>query len=340
MTCLVTGFPSKIAALQFEWAWQNTHLTRHIAPDTRLTQAKSTVRISPKSGRARKRTARPRMCLTDKLANLHLLLRASSFERWPLKVIFYAEDIHRVWVKLTSQQIEKLRPGIEVNFDDSSKFSAAGELDEPVAPKGIHALDVGYTGFKERLERSKITFESADWLHCAICHKGLSSGGALTLVCPDEDCAALTHIECLSARFLQAGSNREAIVPTSGNCPGCATKLQWVDLVKELSLRMRGEKEVNAIFKKRRRTKKQADAAAADEASEESAEDEEMDDAIPQDDWHELPESSDVDIDEPVMRSDPSPALKSKAFKRPAPATSYSKPVIEDSDWDKAEVLA
>ncbi|KAK4542242.1 hypothetical protein LTR36_006895 [Oleoguttula mirabilis] len=340
MTCLVTGFPSKIAALQFEWAWQNTHLTRHIAPDTRLTQAKSTVRFSPKSGRARKRVARPRMCLTDRLANLHLLLRASSFERWPLKVTFYAEDVYRVWVKWKGQQVEKLRPGIEVKLGDSSKVAGPSETDEPMDAKGIYALDVGYSGYKQRLEKSNKAFESADWLHCAICHKGLSSSGAMTLVCPNEDCSALTHIDCLSAAFLQAGSNHEAIVPTTGNCPGCSTKLEWVDLVKELSLRMRGEKEVTAIFKKRRRTKKQTETAVIDDANDESDEDEEMDDMMPDGDWHKLPESSDVEVDEAMItRSNPSPALKSKAFKRTAPATSYSEPVIEDSDWDEAEIL-
>lgn len=283
------------------------------------------------------------MSLTDKLANLHLLLRASSFERWPLKVTFYAEDVHRVWVKWTSQHLEKLRPGIEVKLDDSGKVAGASESTDQATPLGIHALDVGYNAFKQRLEKSQKAFENANWLHCAICHKGLPASGAMTLACPNQDCSALTHVECLSAAFLQAGAKHEAIVPTSGTCPGCSTKLQWVDMVKELSLRMRGEKEVEAIFKKRRRTKKQAEAATTDGASEESAEDEEMDDAmddtIPEDDWHELPESSDVEADGPVIASDPSPVLKSRAFMRPAPATSYSEPVIEDSDWDETEVL-
>src|SRR3954463_5640552 len=63
------------------WAWQNTHLTRHIPEPQRLTEARTTVRISPRSGKPRKRPARPRISLTDKLSNLHVLLRVKSFER-------------------------------------------------------------------------------------------------------------------------------------------------------------------------------------------------------------------------------------------------------------------
>lgn len=87
------------------WAWQNTHITRHIASDDRINRtskkqqtAAAIARASPKSSR-RRRPPRPRLCLTDRLANLHLLLRARSFERWPLKVTFYAEDVYRVWTR-------------------------------------------------------------------------------------------------------------------------------------------------------------------------------------------------------------------------------------------------
>ncbi|KAI7054337.1 hypothetical protein KC352_g44859, partial [Hortaea werneckii] len=163
MTCLVTGFPSKIAALQFE----------HVAPDSRSTQVKSTTRISPKTGRTRTRTSKPRLGLTDRLANLHLLLRSTSFERWPLKVTFYAEDVYKVWIKWTSQQIAKLRPGISVELDESMRSAnergAEETPQEASKPKGIDALDISYAGLKAHLEKSRQAIEDAEWLHCNIC---------------------------------------------------------------------------------------------------------------------------------------------------------------------------
>ncbi|KAI7058604.1 hypothetical protein KC352_g44021 [Hortaea werneckii] len=170
----------------------------------------------------------------------------------------------------------------------------------------------------------------------------------MTLVCPSEGCSALSHIDCLSKRFLDTSRDGDAMLPTSGNCPECGNKLQWVDLVKELSLRMRGEKEIKALFKKRRRTKKQmdAEASAADHASELSAEDEPMDDLVPEDDdvWHQLPESSDVEeLEAPKLasafHSDPNPAVSRPTFARKELRTPDPEPVIEDSDADDWAVL-
>ncbi|KAK4501437.1 hypothetical protein PRZ48_007246 [Zasmidium cellare] len=341
MTCLVTGFPSKIAALQFEWAWQNPNLTRHISPGSRITQSKMTSRISTRTGKVRKRSARPRFSLTDRLANLHLLLRSPSFARWPLKLTFYCEDVHRVWQKWSSQTPEKLRSGIEVAMDESSRKAAAQSdpQDPPANPIGIHALDVGYSGSKPHLEKSRAAFEGKTSSRCAVCQKTTPATGAATLVCTNDECNAVSHLQCLSHAFLKEEKKKDALVPTQGKCPSCKAELQWVGLVKDLSLRMRGEKEVKAIFKTKRGKKAAATTAAIAE-SDESADDDDPLDLVLQeeDEWHQLSESSDDEGQHKKIRSDPSPGHGSAMFKRPTTAP-FSEPVIEDSDWDQAEVL-
>ena len=347
MTCLVTGFPSKIAALQFEWAWQNTHLSRHIAPDSRISQAKMTVRYSPKTARVRKRSARPRLCLTDRLANLHLLLRASSFERWPLKVTFYAEDVWRVWQKWNNGQLEKVRDGIEINFNASdlplAKTTSNDCKHATESAKGIRALDVGYGSLKTYIEKSRAKFTVPQSSQCSLCSEALRSDGAGSLLCPTADCSMVSHVDCLSAHFLREESSNNQLLPTAGSCPRCHTKLHWSDLVKELSLRMRGQDEIEALYKQRRARSKKSkhDVAGVDGPT--AAGSEESDDELPEeeDDWNYFPASSDIDSEERRTRSNPSPFRKT-VWKETAlrPPIAETDTVIEDSDWEAAEVVS
>lgn len=328
MTCLVTGFPSKIAALQFEWAWQHTELTRHVSPNSRLNQPKTTVRISPKTGRPRKRTTQSRQSLTDRLANLHLLLRASSFERWPLNVTFYAEDVFRVWQKWTKQGVEPLRPGIEINLDQSSQSSSVLPELNGDAPTGIQAIDVGYNSLKPHLEKSKALLATSP--RCTICSDHVPNDGAMTLTCPKKNCNVASHLSCLAPSFSGDG---EQLVPTNGNCPGCGTKLRWQDLVKELSLRMRGEEEIEKIFKVRKpRAKKGEAAAAAPSVAEDPSEDEGM----VEDDLPELSESEEVDVDEPMPASNQHAVSQGRGYEVLTPRRAR---FVEDSDWDEAELV-
>ncbi|OQO15262.1 hypothetical protein B0A48_00645 [Cryoendolithus antarcticus] len=351
MTCLVTGFPSKIAALQFEWAWQHTHLTRHVSPNSRLSRANpGGTRLSPKSGRLRKRPGKPRLCLTDRLANLHLLLRSSSFERWPLRVTFYAADVFKIWQRWLKQDPARdggIRRGIEVVLCEESAVEGGAEG----APSGIHALDVGYATLKSRLESSKALLEAAEPCRCTLCNVELPGNGDGMLVCTHAACLSTTHLPCLAKHFLTNGADKAALLPVEGTCPACRGDLHWVDLVKELSLRMRGEKEIEALFKVKRARKAATSKANVlledDEEGDEASDSDELlnEPLLPhgeekaEDEWAQLPDTSDVEEqDGVVMRSDPSPLHRRKAADGYAGA-SMSEPVVENSDWDDADVL-
>lgn len=354
MTCLVTGFPSKIAALQFEWAWQNTHQTRHIAPDERITQANTKQKYSPRSGKVRKRAGRPRMSMHDKLANLHILLRAKSFERWPLHVKFFAEDVYKMWHRWTVNMPEVIRQGIEVEMDESMLQQKTTSEEDPLEPVGIHRIDPTYQHMKTTLEKSQKLLVAPN-NSCAICRSTLDSAKEMALVCFNKGCNTIFHVGCLSSHFLKGEYGaQDAVVPTHGNCPSCKSDLNWTDLVKDLSLRIRGEKEVAALFKEPKRRKKNAKEEAKSVAV---VDDEDMDEPDV------LAEESDaeIDLDDILLQSDyedieniqatPSGGdewklvdeLDEQATPGAVASASSSakkrKEVIEDSDWDEAEVI-
>lgn len=180
-----------------------------------------------------------------------------------------------------------------------------------------------------------------------MCQDSISSGTA-ALSCPDHHCEMVAHLTCLSNSFLRAEGNHDALVPIGGQCPCCTKQLHWVDLVKELSLRIRGAKEVTALFKERKSRTKREIVAVDDEdvvMDEFDDEDEEADEEgfkLPradEDGWNYLDDVIDDRQTEIQIRSDPSPPSRAKHGKKWQPATSYSEPVIEDSDWDDAETL-
>lgn len=111
---------------------------------------------------------------------------------------------------------------------------------------------------------------------------------------------------------------------------------------------MRGEKEVEVLFKppRTRKTKGKAVAANSDGSEDELLEVPLFgeDDGEEGDEWHRLPDTSDVEMEDdelPVARSDPSPPLRGRKANHSARAgAAKSEPVVEDSDWEEAEIIA
>ena len=295
------------------------------------------------------------MSLTDKLANLHILLRAKSFERWPLEVRFFAPDVYKSWERTIAKASDTLRSGIKTVMDQSvlGQETRSGDDERPV---GIHALDVTYLPMKSTLEKSRALLLSQTHA-CTVCQQVLAPVDSMVLVCHAEGCNSVSHMKCLSKHFLEAEEQSVSLLPTHGNCPTCKTPLRWTDLVRDLSLRIRGEKESAALFKERRSRKKAgtgttAESVVVDEDQSESdltdtseadfdptslmfsVGYQEVDESQPRDDEDES--QSLGDADNSLARRLPA-AIKTANSEKPQQRR--SKTVIEDSDWDEAEVV-
>jgi structure-specific endonuclease subunit SLX1 len=266
-----------------------------------------------------------------------------------------------------------LREGLWVGMAEgmpTAKKSASLPAPDPApdvdVPKGIYALDVTHAPFKPQLEKSKTLLSKPRT--CTLCSSAIPISGASTLICPAPSCNNVSHLTCLATHFLATESNpanktdTPSLLPTTGTCPTCSTPLHWQYLVQELSLRMRGEKEVLALFKpprsRKRKGDKQAAAGAVEDEEAEESELELQDEDADEGGWHHLSDSGSEVEEAPVV---PSPVKKGKkaapAIRKPKElvgATTAAKGrgkgkgkaratgpevVVEDSDVDDEVVL-
>ncbi|KAI1811064.1 GIY-YIG catalytic domain-containing protein [Poronia punctata] len=242
MVGLVSGFPGMVAALKFEWALNNPHVSLHIPTSSRITIATQTKR----NGHPR----RPRHSVKSILSNLHLLLRVPSFERWPLKLHFFVPEVHKAWIKCCEDATDPIRGTIPIHTD----FGPVEAASEPPEPWGIHALPTDYKPMKSYVEKTNSLYVFEREGDCVICGEHQKPGGGLYATCSNTGCESTAHISCWSRHLL--GSNiEEHIIPVSGRCPKCKGDITWGDLMKEVSLRLRGQKEVGKLLKKPRNRK-------------------------------------------------------------------------------------
>lgn len=221
--------------------------------------------------------------------------------------------------------------------EDESSPSKKRKLDH-----GIEGLDVDYTTVKPQVEKAKSIVDFELEGSCSICASPLEHDEGMYTICPNPSCNSVTHLTCLSKGFLKG--DEEALVPVSGSCPSCKEQTRWIDVVKELSLRMRGLKEVEKLLKIKRPRKGKGTASQVVVESSDSEMHEEGDvlgelnqtsGGLGGDDWHRAEEEGDSDTGS--IASHASQASKcghrvSRKGKMPM--------VIEDSDgWDDVEII-
>ena len=322
---------------------------------------------SPKTKRPRKRPSKPYRSLTDRLQNLHLLLRVPSFSRWPLQVRFFCEDVYHLWQLWSDRVNGSIRSGIKVLLDlkqfaesiDDGKNPASTQAKgrrkrDAIGKGGIEGLEVGYSELRDHLEKSTSILAEIKGLQCAVCTKDLGPRTAMSLVCPQQFCRTASHMTCLATKFIEGEQVGALVAPISGRCPGCEEELQWIDLIKDLSLRVRGEKEVTQTMKKPRERKTKVPetkkvTGSQDEAltivKEERADPDDglaeaemgaldtTNDSLPDDWFYQLDEDDDMKS----VTSGLSDGVEAACPTKPSSIAPTLPAVIEDSDWDDAE---
>ncbi|RPB19890.1 hypothetical protein L211DRAFT_764919, partial [Terfezia boudieri ATCC MYA-4762] len=256
MVCVVTGFPSQIAALQFEWAWSHASRTTKISKEDRQTSL-----VTPSK-------------LPDRLQQLDVLLRVRSFLRWPVAVRFFAKDVWLLWEHQRRIQVEcgeePHRNSIPFTLD--LKLQEMKDSETEIGKRqqrqhgqngvgGLEGLDITYDSIQPCVQKinhilSKRT--KGGPLRCMICKSELHHPHETTVVCPHALCEHISHVTCLSIEFLKQEASKAAnakdsgqqrgcglasietqVLPVNGSCPNCGKSTQWIDIVKPLTYRLR-----------------------------------------------------------------------------------------------------
>lgn len=195
-----------------------------------------------------------------------------------------AAELRREIEELTARAIaERLRMGFieeeeekekekEVEGDVEGLGSGEEEAGGAAQGWGVHALPLDYAPLGSYVEKAQniTSFEREG--QCVVCHEHLEHGKGLYAICSNSGCEGVGHLDCWSRHLLRQKGEADddgILLPMEGRCPECDGAVKWGDMMKELTLRTRGEKEVGQLL--RRRKKAIAAAAKTSKAAKKSA---------------------------------------------------------------------
>ncbi|GAA5936878.1 hypothetical protein JCM10213_000128 [Rhodosporidiobolus nylandii] len=237
----VYGFPSKLQALQFEWAWQNPHASRHlhspVAPPPPGEKPAAPVAQFPKSALSNKPLT--------KVQVLQFMLTVAPWRSFGLKVRLYSKDAKGWWDEarrlgpvartdagVTKWKTARVKAGKigEDPWEERGKVLDATEVEMRVeGVDGRRLVREGMRTEEEAVERVRIDdhdFFDPHWEKwsslpeaeaapsCEICAKPVDVEDHLSFflcTAPTSTsalapCSAVYHLPCLSSSFLSSPS--------------------------------------------------------------------------------------------------------------------------------------
>lgn len=287
----------------------------------------------PQAGQTKPRSARARRSLTAHLEDLHTLLNSKYFGTWPLRIRFFCTDVYRVW-KSWNERVDARLPDSKIIIDGDCP---APQHESSQRVGSLRNLSTDYTPLESYLEKSMFLLQDAEDLRCHICKSAILPDTEQIVICPQTQCRCVNHVLCLSDHFLKGDNNPDVFIPSHGTCPMCNETVQWPIMMQELSLRNRAEKEARTILrrKEKRERKESAQASPAKRSKKTSAREASVEptstligsDPLLEDDW----------CDREEWESDTEHGAQQRT--KSSDKCSKMEIVIEDSEWDDAELI-
>ncbi|KAF9467364.1 hypothetical protein BDZ94DRAFT_1032958 [Collybia nuda] len=218
MHMIVYGFPSRLAALQFEWAWQHPHLSRHLRDD---------------AGKALFVGDRKSKYLKMNIQIVRMMISNHPYITWPLHVKLFTEEAVTGWKDAAKTAgALPLPPGFTCSVELEGIDGRSGKLGS--GRKGpINVKDETFTS--AYLAKNTALLASNPKLNCSVCHEPLfkyAMEALSTALCPASTCTAVSHLSCLAQHFLKEQSTDTGLVPRGGTCRSCETYTLWGDVVR------------------------------------------------------------------------------------------------------------
>src|SRR5258706_6139155 len=238
---IVYGFPSKVAALQFEWAWQHPWRSRHL-------------KVGGGSGRGRAifPNGRGLSTLNTRVNVVRTMITSYPYSNWPLHVKLFNTEAVKAWEE-SGRANAHLPMGftstIELEGVDGKKADvnvgsgrrgpidiSDGKLEPVICSTLTTFLLDSFTSV--HLAGARALASGPHTLLCSLCKNpidihttvrpitssrwcrpltGLQDPVTVCL-CPTVACNSLAHISCLSDHF-QAQDPFTPIIPRGGNFP-------------------------------------------------------------------------------------------------------------------------
>lgn len=220
MIMLIHGFPNKIAALQFEHAWQHCYQTRHVEATKRITTSKT-------GGRS----------LAHKVGNVRLLMNSPFFKVMGLKIMCFDDVVYNVYVE-NKFRISGADDSVFIDYVRSIRNPDDGNLKEVEDFKEIYTQRN-----KAHMDRFSQILQHGEY-NCGYCENNIdyinSDEFPFISICYHTDCDTVYHLMCLYKEAKtqeELKSNKETssfppLIPKKVKCWKCSRVLLWTEVAK------------------------------------------------------------------------------------------------------------